>query len=264
MRLTGDFMTSSVRKGVRWKVGNEKSIRTWYGRWLPTSSTYKVVSPPPLELAESRVCDLIDISARSWKTELIQKTFMPHEADVITGIALSSHMPEDRQIWALTGNGRFTVRSAYSVAMEMVENGGKGTVSDEGPLRKFWRSLWHLNLPHKIRHFAWRACKDIIPTKENLMRRKVLVEGSCEACHQEVESSGHLFWRCELAREVWSTSKLFPSSLMVNFNSFLDLIWYGLMEAKREWGRLEKIITLAWAIWSNRNKVRTGGGGEKI
>ena len=62
---------------------------------------------------------------------------MPHEADVITGIALSSHVPEDRQIWALTGNGRFTVRSAYSVAMEMVENGGKGTVSDEGPLRKF-------------------------------------------------------------------------------------------------------------------------------
>lgn len=222
-----------------------------------------MVSPPPLELAESRVCDLIDIFARSWKTELIQKTFMPHEADVITGIALSSHMPEDRQIWALTGNGRFTVRSAYSVAMEMVENGGKGTVSDEGPLRKFWISIWHLNLPYKIRHFAWRACKDIIPTKVNLMRRKVLVEGSYEACHQEVESSGHLFWRCKSAREVWSTSKLFPTSLTVNFNLFLDLIWYGLMEAKWEQGRLEKIITLAWAIWSNRNKVRTGGGGGK-
>lgn len=56
---------------------------------------------------------------------------------MITGIALSSHMPEDKLIWALKRNGRFTVRNAYGVAMEMVDNKKKGTVSDGGSLRKF-------------------------------------------------------------------------------------------------------------------------------
>lgn len=56
---------------------------------------------------------------------------------MITGIALSSHMPEDKLISALTRNGRFIVRSAYGVAMKMVDNREKGTVADGGSLRKF-------------------------------------------------------------------------------------------------------------------------------
>lgn len=46
-------------------------------------------------------------------------------------------MPEDKLIWALTGNGRFTICSAYGVAIEMVDNKEKGTMSNGGSLRKF-------------------------------------------------------------------------------------------------------------------------------
>lgn len=155
--------------------------------------------------------------------------------------------------------GLLYICSAYGVAIEMVDNKEKGTMSNGGSLRKFWRSLWCLNIPHKICHFAWRSCKDILPTKENLVKRKGLLEGSYEACHQELESSGHLFWGCESVGEVWSLSKLFPLSLAINFNSFMDKIWYGLMEAKWEQERIEKNTTVAWAIWTNQNKVRTSG-----
>lgn len=63
------------------------------------------------------------------------------------------------------------------------------------------------------------------------MKWKVLLEGSCEACQQDLESSGHLFWGCESVREVWAILKLFPTSLKVYFSSFMDMIWYGVMGA---------------------------------
>ena len=44
----------------------------------------------------------------------------------------------------------------------------------------FWRKVWSLPIPHKIRHFAWRTCRDIIPTKVNLMRWNVLQDCICD------------------------------------------------------------------------------------
>ena len=43
---------SIMKKGIWWQVGNGDSIRIWMDKWIPTPSTYKVVSPPvglPLE-----------------------------------------------------------------------------------------------------------------------------------------------------------------------------------------------------------------------
>lgn len=110
-------------------MGNGRSIRIWQDRWLPTPSTYKVISPPSLLGAEARVSELIDHDTSSWNSELIRDVFLLHEAEVILGLVLSSHLPEDRLVWAPSSNGRFSVRSAYMVAMEMKEKGLKGTVS---------------------------------------------------------------------------------------------------------------------------------------
>ena len=152
-----------------------------------------MTSSPPLHLDVSWVGDLIDHELGAWKYDTVKRFFFPHEADLIASIALSSHLPEDKMVWALTSNGKFSVRSAYHLAMEMAAKGENGSVSDGSQLRKFWKWLWRLNIPHKVRHFAWRACKDILSTKENLMHQKVLLEGTCITCRLEVESSAHLF-----------------------------------------------------------------------
>ena len=124
---------------------------------------------------------------------MIWDVFLPHEAEAILGLVLSSRLPEDRLVWAPSSNGRFSICSDYMIAMDMKEEGLKGAISDGSRLKRFWKTLWGLAIPPEVRHFAWRVRKDILSTKENLMRRKVLLGGQCEVCHTNVESSGHIF-----------------------------------------------------------------------
>ena len=49
-----------IRKGTRWRVGNGKLIHIWDDKWLPTPSTYKVISPPNANPQFPIVSSLID------------------------------------------------------------------------------------------------------------------------------------------------------------------------------------------------------------
>ena len=226
---------------------------------MPTPSTYKVISPPSCLPVEARVEELIDSVNGTWKNEQVQQVFLLHEADVICGVALSSKLPADRQVWAPTANGLFSTRSAYKIAVEMASRDASGTASDSSNLRRFWKYIWCVNVPHKVCNFTWRACKNILPTKENLVRRRVLMERCCEECQAIVESSGHFFWECPRAREIWSTSELFPMKDDLHFNSFMDSLWYAVMEAQWDQDCIKKIMTVLWAMWTNRNEIRNGG-----
>ena len=85
-----------VKKGIRWQVGNGCGIQIWRDKWLPTPSTHKVVCPPFDLPLEATIDVLIDAEARAWKKELVQRLFLPHEAQLIQGIASSSKLLEDR------------------------------------------------------------------------------------------------------------------------------------------------------------------------
>ena len=37
-------------------------------------------------------------------------------------------------------------------------------------------------MPSKIKNFVWRASKDALPVKKNLLRRKISQDGQCEIC----------------------------------------------------------------------------------
>ena len=145
---------------------------------------------------DTKVGGLINKEDACWKSEAINTLFLPHEAEVIRRILISTHLPKDKQIWALNPNGLFMVKSAYHGALELTRCKKKGNCSDGSREKRFWGFLWSLPVPHKIRHFAWRACQDILPTKSMLMMRKVVQDSKCEACGLEAETPGHLFWSC--------------------------------------------------------------------
>lgn len=117
---------------------------------------------------------------------------------------------------------------AYKVACSFssTPHGSSGGPSNIQNNSMFWKTLWRLNVPNKIRSFPWRACKNLLLTKSNLQCRKILDDPTCDACGKVGETSGHALWACEIAQAVWSQLGLTIHSRGPIFNSFLDFLWH--------------------------------------
>ena len=110
-----------------------------------------------------------------------------------------------------------------------------------------------------MEHFAWKAYRNILATKENLWKRKITHDGVCDGCGQAIESTGHLVWFCQKAREFWSHSKLdIPFQISPEWE-FLDVMGQLLGRSEALPGLLERVVMICWEIWKNRNEVRHDG-----
>jgi hypothetical protein len=54
------------------------------------------------------------------------------------------------------------------------------------------------------KNFVWHACHEILPTRVNLHRRKIVDDALCPLCGIEEESVIHVLWQCPSAADVWS------------------------------------------------------------
>ena len=39
--------------------------------------------------------------------------------------------------------------------------------------KTFWKSIWKMKVPGKIKHFLWKACTNSLPAKANLIKREI-------------------------------------------------------------------------------------------
>ena len=96
----------------------------------------------------------------------------------------------------------YTVKLAYKVICEE-ENLAKASVSNSAATRDLWSGIWKLKLPGKIKHFLRRACTNCLPTKENLLQRKIVMDSICHRCGRCEETTMHSLWSCEVIKLVW-------------------------------------------------------------
>ena len=165
---------------------------------------------------------LIDPCTRPWQFDMIQRFFSLDDAKAILSIPLNIKLPGDRLVWAYTPKVNFTVRSAYQLAVGLEIGNTSGGASNVENAKIFWKTIWRLNIPNKVKSFAWKANKNILPTTANLCRRKVLIDPVCEACEARIESSAHIFSECDKAREVWQLSGLTFDTHRLVFPKFVD------------------------------------------
>ena len=122
--------------------------------------------------------------------------------------------------------GNFMIRSAYKVVVASSSNKYSGGSSNEQKPKSFWKTLLRLNIPNKVKSFAWKASKNILPTKANLCRRHVIADSVCEVCGVESKSSSHALWDYEKAQEVWRISGLSFDAHDLVFLEFIELLWH--------------------------------------
>ena len=72
----------------------------------------------------------------SWKSDILDALFLPHVAEMIKGIPISSRLPADKLTWAEASNGKFSVKSAYALTRPVV-GANQGTSSDRSQIRLF-------------------------------------------------------------------------------------------------------------------------------
>ena len=105
-------------------------------------------------------------------------------------------------VWAKEKKGRFTMRSAYRLAREIEAEDGNANCFDPTKLHGVRRGVWSMNLPNRIKHFAWKACNGILATKDSLFRRKIIANNICEDCGRHVETTMHLLCFCNCGTKV--------------------------------------------------------------
>ena len=156
---------------------------------------------------------------------MIKEIFSPDDASAILSIPLSMRLPADWMVWAYSPKGNFAIKSAYRLAVAAGSVGSTGGLSNvQNQKKKIWKNLWQLQIPNKVRSFAWRASKNIPPTKDNLYRRKITEDPLCVVCGCEPESSGHILWDCEKTREVWKLTGIPFDTHGRIFPEFIDLL----------------------------------------
>lgn len=136
------YNSLEVIRCTRWRVGNGKLIHIWEDKWLPTLTTHKVCSPQ-LDFDDfPMVSFLIDVDTKRWRAGLIRAIFLPFEAETILSIPLCYSLPDGSIVWIGNKRGVFSVKSAYYVALPIVEKTEAGESSSGDFRTPLWKKMW--------------------------------------------------------------------------------------------------------------------------
>ena len=178
-----------------WRVRDGSTIWVYWDKWLPGNFPSKICSPQRIAPGDVRVAELIDQDTKQWDGAKIDHLFLPFEAVKIKSIPLCTTNQADCIVWPRCRDGVYLVRSGYQLLCEL-DDQNRASGSDMASMKAFWRRLWKMKVPNKIKKILWRACSDALPTRCNLLRRKVLDDPTCPQCGIESESSLHALWEC--------------------------------------------------------------------
>ena len=119
-------------------------------------------------------------------------------------------LEEDIWAWHLEMHGNFTVRSAYRALLQANSTNDLVMGSDGSELL-YWKKLWKMRVPPKVRNYWWRVIKGFIPCRSVLEARHVEKISLCHACGSK-ESIQHALFKCTWAKLFWQEVKNVTSS----------------------------------------------------
>jgi hypothetical protein len=117
----------------------------------------------------SKVVELFDERKVGWNQDMLTSIFTMEEVEAIKSIPISQTNQPDVWIWQCTNTDTFSVKSAYHLAKEVETRG-----TPEGSMKTkesiLWKTIWKLIIPNAAKKFLWRACHNLLPTKDKLLK----------------------------------------------------------------------------------------------
>ncbi|KAL5781808.1 hypothetical protein ACOSP7_006837 [Xanthoceras sorbifolium] len=121
----------------------------------------------------------------------------------------------------------------------------------------WWKRLWQLKIPSKIKIFAWKSCRGILPTMQFLTNRGISEAGLCPLCKDGFETMDHTLWSCERVSVCWRNCPFFDDLCNLKGGGFLDrLAW---LESVFDLECVAVFVTAAWFLRFARNQFLFSG-----
>lgn len=67
----------------------------------------------------------------------------------------------------------------------------------------FWRTIWNLKIPLKIKYFIWHVKTKCLPTKEQLSTKHVDLDIRYLVCNLALETTVHALIECSFVVSCW-------------------------------------------------------------
>lgn len=189
------------------------------------------------------MCELFLPDEKQWDSNKVHNLFSNCDAEAILAIPIPKAQVIDHIAWICTVDGNYSVKSGYNYWYKRHSECRWDSPS------KGWSKLWKLEVPHKVRLFLWRLCRNNIPVRNVLKGRGVRITIMCPNCMVDVEHLLHTFFDCRFAQECWRVV-----GLQFDTSGVEDLPGWLLQRLEVETqDMLIQIAKVLWGIWSARN-----------
>ncbi|XP_074322969.1 uncharacterized protein LOC141659929 [Apium graveolens] len=233
-----------VKKGFSWVIGDGRSINAHSDPWLRAKQGFCVEDYQLSSSRSEKVCYYFCPNTKEWDEEKVRQSFHKTDVTMILNMRVPQYNSMDRLVWTASNDGYYSAKSGYYYWQSMND-----TISQEHQLNG-WNKLWRLSLPHKVKIFLWRFCKNTIPVRDLLRHKGVEVPSLCHVCSLDVEHMLHVFFDCNFASQCWQEIGLVFD--MMEIESASSWMLNNLETNTHE--SLVTITNVLWGIWFGRNK----------
>ncbi|XP_062100071.1 uncharacterized protein LOC133805941 [Humulus lupulus] len=232
-----------VKKGATVRIGSGETVSILSDPWLPDIANSFIQTTHPA-LNDKKVSQLMVRGSNMWDNDILLDIFSDRDINLITTIPINEE-DADAWYWKLDHRGIYTVKSAYALIQS------EKAVANSSDNSGFWRLLWQLKIPPKVKNFLWLVSRDCLPTKDLLRNKGVSVNPLCPFCNLASESPCHLFVSCLFSQDCWNHLRIgFIPEATGSFASWLSAVFELYSGEKRH-----KAAMLCWALWKCRNDL---------
>ena len=140
---------------IRQKVHSGNEIRVREDLWIPTIPARLARPIAPVVPPMFPVRELITGTPKRWNTSMLENYVNPEDIPLLQSLVLSQGYHRDEFCWSYTNNGKYTVKSGYWVARNLL-NKNKLETQIEPTTTKLQAFAWKIQAPPKIKHHIWQ------------------------------------------------------------------------------------------------------------